>query len=54
VLMDRGALTGRVLVAELAGVRQVQFELDGTVTDLGLTKFLTGSESITGALGVQP
>ncbi len=54
VRIERGALRGRVLVAELAGIRQVQFQAGGTVTDLGLTKFLTGYESITGSLGVQP
>ncbi|MBI5547175.1 MAG: hypothetical protein HY901_25115, partial [Deltaproteobacteria bacterium] len=54
VVMDRGTLRGRVLVSELEGIRQVQFQPDGTVTDLGLTPFLSGMEGIAGAMGVQP
>jgi hypothetical protein len=54
VLLDRGALRGRVLVAELLGVRQVAFQSDGGVTDLGLTSVGSGNAAITGAIGVQP
>jgi DNA-binding beta-propeller fold protein YncE len=57
IAMDRGTLRGRVLISELEGIRQVRFETGGAVTDLGLTSlttFLTGYESITGAMGVQP
>jgi len=50
----RGALAGRVLVAENLGVRQVAFRKGGAVDDLGL--FTTGADSsaIVGAIGVQP
>lgn len=55
-LIERGRLRGRVLVGELEGVRQVAFESDGRVTDLGL--FSLGTEddlaTIVGAIGVQP
>ena len=55
-LIERGGLRGRVLIAELEGVRQVVFGSDGAVTDLGL--FPLGTEddlgSIVGAIGVQP
>lgn len=54
VLIERGPLRGRVLVSENLGVRQVQFEVDGGVTDLGLTSTGTGSEAIVGIVGVQP
>src|SRR6185295_3490683 len=54
VRVDRGALAGRVLVAENLGVRQVSFEGGGVITDLGLTSLGSGSESIVGAIGVQP
>jgi hypothetical protein len=51
-LIERGTLRGRVLVAELEGIRQIQFEGDGTVTDLGLTE--AGDGGSLGAIGVQP
>ncbi|MGC4120960.1 MAG: hypothetical protein QM765_41570 [Myxococcales bacterium] len=54
VAMQSGNLFGRVYIAELSGIRQVQFEANGGVTDLGLTKFLTGFDGITGTMGVQP
>jgi hypothetical protein len=54
VLIDRGALRGRVLVAENVGVRQIAFGEDGTVTDLGATSFGDGLVEVVGALGVQP
>lgn len=41
------------LLAELEGVRRFRFG-SGTVTDLGLTSLGSGTESITGAIGVQP
>ncbi|MDB4970567.1 MAG: hypothetical protein JWN44_6256 [Myxococcales bacterium] len=54
ILLDRGPLRGRVLITEIDGVRQVQFNADGTITDLGL--FLVGGDLATsvGAIGVQP
>jgi len=54
VMIERGSLMGRVLVAELSAVRQVQFDADGSVTDLGTTSFGEGLENIVGLIGVQP
>ncbi len=54
VVIDRGGLTGLVLIAENVGVRRVQFEVGGTVTDLGLTSYGPSMIRIVGALGVQP
>jgi hypothetical protein len=42
-----------VFVAELSGVRQVQFTAAGTVTDLGLSSLGDGMGDVVGALGVQ-
>jgi len=53
-LIERGTLRGRVLVAENVGIRQVQFEGGGVVTDLGAFSMGSGSAAIVGALGVQP
>lgn len=52
--IDRGDLQGMVFVGENVGVRQLQFEQDGTVIDLGLLGLGMGIENITGAVGVQP
>ncbi len=52
VMLERGTLRGRVLVAELAGVRQIQFDGDGTVTDHGVTDLGVGGAP--GAIGIQP
>lgn len=52
--IDRGTLRGRVLVGENVAVRQLQFEGNGTVTDLGLLELGPGIEQITGAIGIQP
>ncbi|HEY3445089.1 MAG TPA: hypothetical protein VGK67_01950 [Myxococcales bacterium] len=54
VRLAQGGLSDRVFIAELEGIRQVQFAADGTMTDLGLTKFLAGYEAISGAMGIQP
>jgi hypothetical protein len=43
-----------VLVAENVAVRQIQFEGDGVVTDLGRLEFGEGLEDIVGIVGVQP
>ena len=51
--IDRGALRGHVLVAELLGVRHLAFTR-GSVTDLGLVALGDGTAAITGALGLQP
>jgi hypothetical protein len=54
VLINRGSLTGLVLVAENLGVRRVRFSADGGVADLGVTARAEGLENIVGAIGVQP
>jgi hypothetical protein len=53
-MVKRGALDGRVLIAEVRGVFQVQFAPKGVVTDLGLFDLAGGEESITSSIGVQP
>ena len=50
VQITRGGLRGRVLVAEVAGVRQVQLAAGAQATDLGATAMATAP----GALGVTP
>ncbi|MBI3205200.1 MAG: hypothetical protein HYZ29_26915 [Myxococcales bacterium] len=50
----RGKLTGRVLVSEVSGVRQVAFASGAAPTDLGVFALGTGTESVPGAIGVQP
>jgi len=55
VVIKRGALKGRIYVAENLGIHQARFETNGTVTNLG--KYETGPsgfEQIVGAIGVQP
>ncbi len=52
--VDRGSLAGLTLVTENQGVRLVQFEGDGTVTDLGVAVDGDGFEWIMGAVGVAP
>ena len=52
-VIDRGALKGRILVAELQMIRQLAFAADGTITDLGKVTF-DGVPGIVGSLGVQP
>ncbi len=51
--IDRGALRGHLLVAELLGVRHLAFTR-GSVSDLGLVALGEGTAAITGALGLQP
>ncbi|APR76064.1 Hypothetical protein A7982_01411 [Minicystis rosea] len=54
VLVDRGALRGRVWVAENEGVRQVRFEQNGDITDIGLFSLGSEIETLVGAIGVTP
>jgi len=54
VMVGSGSLAGRVLVVENLAVRQVQFNADGSVTDLGATRLGTGYDAIPGAIGIQP
>jgi hypothetical protein len=53
-LIDHGALADHVFVSELSGVRQAQFQTDGTITDLGLFDLGEDSASSVGILGLQP
>ena len=53
-LIDRGSLKGRVLISENVGIRQVQFNPDGTLSDLGVLDLGSGFEKICGAIGVTP
>ena len=55
LLLERGALRGRVLVGELDSLRQLQFQPYGTLTDVSETPASgTGSAQIVGAIGVSP
>jgi hypothetical protein len=54
VMITRGTLRGRVLVAENTAVRQVRFTDQGAVEDVALTSFGPGIPSIVGTVGVQP
>ncbi len=54
VTITRGSLSGLTLVAENLGVRRVRFQGGGVVTDLGRVPLGAGSDSIAGAIGVQP
>jgi len=56
VMINRGSLNGRVLVAENQAIRQVQFATGGVVTDLGPTSSGPASDftDLVGAIGVQP
>jgi hypothetical protein len=53
-MIEQGSLKGYVFIAENQGVRRVRFIASGAVEDLGLTSFGSGSEHITGAIGIQP
>lgn len=56
VMIGRGALRGRVLIAENLAIRQVQFAAGGAVTDLGPTSAgdPNAFTTIVGCIGVQP
>ncbi len=54
VMVGQGALKGLVLSVETDGVRRVQFQADGSITDLGLFPLGDGMERMAGAIGVQP
>jgi hypothetical protein len=54
VLITRGQLKGRVLIAENVAVRQVQFQASGQITDLGAFAIGSGYSAIVGTIGVQP
>lgn len=54
VMLERGKLTGRVLIAENVSLRQVQFKPDGSVEEIAIYDFGSGVKAIPGVLGVQP
>jgi hypothetical protein len=55
VMITRGQLNGRMLIAELDAVRQLQFEPDGGITDVSSTPAGgTGNLQILGTIGVTP
>lgn len=54
VMIERGALTGLVLVPENLGVRPVRFHDGAPIEDLGRFQVGDDSASISGAIGVQP
>ena len=54
VLIRRGTLTGRVIVAENLALRQVQLDKGGVVKEVELFSLGKGNSAIPGALGVQP
>ena len=54
VMIERGTLTGLVLVSELHSVRLVAFTGDGGVEDRGSLVLGDDSESMVGTIGVQP
>lgn len=54
VMIERGALTGLVVIAENTGVRRVAFRDGGQIEDLGVTAIAGGLDAIVGAIGLQP
>jgi hypothetical protein len=53
VVIERGALTGRVFLGDNDGIRRLRFTEEG-VEDLGTTALGTGIEAVPGSIGVQP
>jgi hypothetical protein len=53
-VIDRGSLTGHVLVSEVSGVRQLTIASGGDVTDDGRYSLGSGYVNIVGSLGIQP
>jgi hypothetical protein len=54
VTLTRPPLMGRVLVAENLGVRQLQFEPDGSVSEVDYLDFGNSEVHVVGGIGVQP
>ncbi len=52
--LQRGPLSGRVLVTETTALRQLQFGSDGSLTDVSITQLGSGAENIVGSLGIVP
>jgi hypothetical protein len=53
-MVDRGALEGRVLIADVRGVFVVDFQPGAVVEDFGVTDLGGGVEDIVVGIGVQP
>lgn len=53
-LVERGALKGRVIVAEIHALRQLQFTPQGSITDVSRLSLGSGMETLIGAIGVTP
>lgn len=54
VVIEVGDLKGLALVAEVEGIRRMQFDAAGTLKDLGLYVLEGGLEESPGSIGVQP
>jgi hypothetical protein len=54
VTISHPPLTGRVLVAENLGVRQLQFKPDGSVSEVDYLDFGNSEIHVVGGIGVQP
>jgi hypothetical protein len=54
IVITRGKLEGRVLIAETSAVRQMQFLPNGTITDTAKFAFTGDSSEIVGSIGVTP
>ncbi len=54
VTISHPPLTGRVFVAENLGVRQLQFDPDGSVSEVGYLDFGNSESHVVGGIGVQP
>jgi len=53
-MIERGKLSGRVLVADVRGVFVVQFAPSATVTDQGVFDLGGGTENVVAGIGAQP
>jgi hypothetical protein len=53
-MVERGALDGRVLIADVRGLFVVDFHPGAVVEDAGLTDLGGGTEDIVVGVGVQP
>lgn len=57
MVIQRGALKGRIVLGEVAALRQFQFNPDGTITDVAILDMPGGEDSIAasiGSIGVTP
>ncbi len=54
IAITRGTLKGKVYVGETLGIRQLRFETNGSITDLGKFSVGTGKTAIVGTIGITP